>query len=88
MNKRACTAGCRNMIVLGLEHSATDDDLLKVFSKHGDLSYWEVKRNPGCGESRRFGFIRYEDVSAQEKVRALRYFRIRGKVCEVDFPRK
>lgn len=81
LEKRKCT----DLIVMGLPWRATDSEMRRHFEEYGPLVLCSVKRDPKSGDSRGFGFIRFQDYDAQVMCLANRHF-IEGRWCDVKIP--
>lgn len=70
---------------MGLPWRATDSEMRRHFEEYGPLVLCSVKRDPKSGDSRGFGFIRFQDYDAQVMCLANRHF-IEGRWCDVKIP--
>lgn len=76
---------CSDLIVLGLPWKSTEEDLKRYFSQLGEIVLAQVKRDPKSGQSKGFGFIRFNDYEAQVKCMSQRHM-IDGRWCDVTIP--
>lgn len=76
---------CSDLIVLGLAWKTTDKELREYFEQFGELLMAQVKKDPKTGQSKGFGFVRYDDYESQLKVVAKRHC-ISGRWCDVRLP--
>ncbi|CAE1262164.1 TARDBP [Acanthosepion pharaonis] len=76
---------CTDLIVLGLPWKSTEDDLRQYFSQFGDLLMVQVKKDLKSGQSKGFGFVRFQDYESQQKCLNLRHM-IDGRWCDVRIP--
>ncbi|CAE1262166.1 TARDBP [Acanthosepion pharaonis] len=76
---------CQDLIVLGLPWKSTEDDLRKYFSQFGELLMVQVRKDLKTGQSKGFGFVRFQDYESQLKCLNLRH-RIDGRWCDVRIP--
>lgn len=70
---------------MGLPWRTTDAEMRRHFEEYGPLVLCSVKRDPKSGDSRGFGFIRFQDYDAQVMCLANRHF-IEGRWCDVKIP--
>lgn len=56
-----------DLIVLGINYATTEDGMRKYFETFGEVVLCDLKVGAG-GKSKGFGFIRFADMAAQEKV--------------------
>ena len=56
-----------DLIVLGVNYATTEDGMRKYFEEFGELMLCDLKVGAN-GKSKGFGFIRFADMAAQEKV--------------------
>ncbi|KAJ0068786.1 hypothetical protein NL108_010857, partial [Boleophthalmus pectinirostris] len=73
-----------DLIVLGLPWKTTEQDLKDYFSTFGEVIMVQVKRERG-GNSKGFGFVRFAEYDAQEKVISQRHM-IDGRWCDCKHP--
>uniref|UniRef100_A0AAV2M861 TAR DNA-binding protein 43 n=1 Tax=Knipowitschia caucasica TaxID=637954 RepID=A0AAV2M861_KNICA len=73
-----------DLIVLGLPWKTTEQDLKDYFGTFGEVIMVQVKRERG-GNSKGFGFVRFAEYDAQEKVIAQRHM-IDGRWCDCKHP--
>lgn len=76
-----------DLIVLGLEYSVNDAELMKYFSQFGEVAAAEVKKDMKTMRSRGFGFVRYFDPELQAKVQAMKHT-IKGRKVDIKYPKK
>uniref|UniRef100_H3DBA3 TAR DNA-binding protein 43 n=1 Tax=Tetraodon nigroviridis TaxID=99883 RepID=H3DBA3_TETNG len=74
-----------DLIVLGLPWKTTEQDLKDYFSTFGEVIMVQVKREGRTGSSKGFGFVRFAEYDAQEKVISQRHM-IDGRWCDCKFP--
>lgn len=77
---------CTDLIVLDLPWSITEKDLKDYFFMYGNVVMAQVKKDPLTGDSRGYGFIRFDDVTIQKQVLATRHV-IGGRNCDVRVPK-
>jgi len=77
----------QDLIVLGLPYTSTEEDLNEYFSKFGELAHCEIKLDPETNKSKGFGFVRFTEVDAVEKVLAEAHT-IGGRKCDVNYPKR
>lgn len=80
-DKRRCT----DLIVLGVPWRTTDEEMRRHFETYGPLVLCTIKRDPKSGESRGYGFIRFQEYDAQVMCVSNRHF-IDGRWCDVKIP--
>uniref|UniRef100_A0A8C7XYK7 TAR DNA-binding protein 43 n=1 Tax=Oryzias sinensis TaxID=183150 RepID=A0A8C7XYK7_9TELE len=73
-----------DLIVLGLPWKTTEQDLKDYFSTFGEVIMVQVKRDAKTGNSKGFGFVRFTEYEAQEKVISQRHM-IDGRWCDCKF---
>lgn len=61
----------KKILVDGLAWSTTDDELVDLFSTHGEVAAAVVIRDHVTGQSRGYGFVEMERSSAERAVTAL-----------------
>jgi RNA recognition motif-containing protein len=61
----------KKILVDGLAWSTTDDELVDLFSTHGEVAAAVVIRDHVTGQSRGYGFVEMERSSAERAVAAL-----------------
>jgi len=83
--KREFKKNCSDLIVLGLPWKADEDDLKTYFSQFGELLMTQIKKDLKTGQSKGFGFIRFNDYEAQLKVIQQRHM-LGGRMCDVRIP--
>ncbi|XKL59724.1 hypothetical protein PGB90_000740 [Kerria lacca] len=76
---------CIDLIVLGLPWQLTEPELKDYFQAFGNIKMAMIKRDQSTGQSKGFGFIRYENYESQIKVLSKRHF-ISGRWCDVKIP--
>lgn len=76
---------CQDLIVLGLPWKSTEDDLRNYFSQFGELIMVQVRKDMKTGQSKGFGFVRFQNYESQLKCLNLRH-RIDGRWCDVRIP--
>ncbi|XP_074550486.1 TAR DNA-binding protein 43 isoform X4 [Halichoeres trimaculatus] len=74
-----------DLIVLGLPWKTTEQDLKDYFSTFGEVIMVQVKRDAKTGNSKGFGFVRFTEYEAQEKVISQRHM-IDGRWCDCKLP--
>merc|ERR1719427_293786 len=74
-----------DLIILGLPWKTTEDDLREYFEPFGHLCMIQLKRKPGTGDSKGFGFIRFTEKEAEQKVLQQRHM-IDGRWCDIKIP--
>lgn len=73
-----------DLIVLGLPFHASDEEIRAYFEEYGKLIMMQLKKNKD-GTNKGFGFIRFKDLEAQERVILTRH-RIKSRWCDVKIP--
>ncbi|CAI9735501.1 TAR DNA-binding 43-like [Octopus vulgaris] len=76
---------CSDLIVLGLPWKSTEEDLRQYFSQFGELLMVQVKKDLKTGQSKGFGFVRFQDYESQLKCINQRHM-IDGRWCDVRIP--
>jgi len=76
---------CSDLIVLGLPWKSNEEDLKNYFCQFGELLMTQVKKDPKTGQSKGFGFVRFENYDAQVKCLSQRHM-IDGRWCDVRIP--
>lgn len=76
---------CSDLIVLGLPYKTTDEELRQYFEEFGEVLMAEVKKDLFNGQSKGFGFIRFESYESQARVLSKRHM-IDGRWCDVKIP--
>ena len=56
-----------DLIVLGLPWKTSEDDIRDYFEPFGEILMIQLKKRPGSGESKGFGFIRFADKEVEKK---------------------
>jgi len=74
-----------DLIVLGLPWKTTEDDIRDYFEVFGEVMMIQLKKRPGSGESKGFGFIRFADKEVEKKVLLQRHM-IDGRWCDIKIP--
>lgn len=74
-----------DLIVLGLPWKTSEDDVKKYFEEFGEVLMVQLKKRPGTGESRGYGFVRFADKEVEEKVLLQRHM-IDGRWCDIKVP--
>lgn len=74
-----------DLIVLGLPWKTTEQDLKDYFGTFGEVIMVQVKRDAKTGNSKGFGFVRFTEYEAQDKVVAQRHM-IDGRWCDCKLP--
>ncbi|XP_029288291.1 TAR DNA-binding protein 43 isoform X1 [Cottoperca gobio] len=74
-----------DLIVLGLPWKTSEQDLKDYFSTFGEVIMVQVKRDAKTGNSKGFGFVRFTEYEAQEKVISQRHM-IDGRWCDCKLP--
>jgi len=74
-----------DLIVLGLPWKTTEQDLKDYFATFGEVIMVQVKRDAKTGNSKGFGFVRFTEYEAQDKVVAQRHM-IDGRWCDCKLP--
>jgi len=74
-----------DLIVLGLPWKTTEDDIREYFEPFGEIMMIQLKKRPGSGESKGFGFIRFADKDVEKKVLMQRHM-IDGRWCDIKIP--
>lgn len=75
---------CSDLIVLGLPYKISESDLRKYFEKFGEILMIQIKKD-NTGQSRGYGFVRFEKFESQVKVLAQKHM-IDGRMCDVKIP--
>ena len=73
-----------DLIVLSLPYKAGESELKEYFSQFGPIVTCDIKRDKD-GHSRGFGFVRFAEYSAQDRVLGMRHY-IEGRWCDVKIP--
>jgi len=74
-----------DLIILGLPWKTTEDDIREYFEPFGEILMIQLKKRPGTGESKGFGFIRFVDKDVEKKVLLQRHM-IDGRWCDIKIP--
>uniref|UniRef100_A0A8C5HK34 TAR DNA-binding protein 43 n=1 Tax=Gouania willdenowi TaxID=441366 RepID=A0A8C5HK34_GOUWI len=74
-----------DLIVLGLPWKTSEQDLKDYFSTFGEVIMVQIKRDAKTGNSKGFGFVRFTEYDAQEKVVTQRHM-IDGRWCDCKLP--
>ncbi|XP_056292567.1 TAR DNA-binding protein 43 isoform X1 [Pseudoliparis swirei] len=74
-----------DLIVLGLPWKTSEQDLKDYFGTFGEVIMVQVKRDAKTGNSKGFGFVRFTEYEAQEKVVTQRHM-IDGRWCDCKLP--
>ncbi|XP_026823130.1 TAR DNA-binding protein 43-like isoform X1 [Rhopalosiphum maidis] len=75
---------CTDLIVLGLPYQLSETQMREYFVQFGKLVMVQIKRD-ASGNSKGFGFIRYEDYSSQAKALGQRHY-VNNRWVEVKIP--
>lgn len=84
-NKRQDKSKCSDLIVLGLPWKTTEQELRTYFEPFGEVLMAQVKKDIKTGQSKGFGFIRFNNYESQMRVLAQRHM-IDGRWCDVKIP--
>jgi len=84
-NKRVEKSKCSDLIVLGLPWKTTEQELRTYFEPFGEVLMAQVKKDIKTGQSKGFGFIRFNNYESQMRVLAQRHM-IDGRWCDVKIP--
>lgn len=76
---------CSDLIVLGLPWKTTEQELREYFEPFGEVLMAQVKKDIKTGQSKGFGFIRFQSYESQMRVLAQRHM-IDGRWCDVKIP--
>jgi len=76
---------CSDLIVLGLPWKTSEDQLKDHFGMYGDVIMAQIKKDAKTGQSKGYGFIRFDDYEAQKRVLSIRHI-IDGRTCDVKIP--
>jgi len=76
---------CSDLIVLGLPWKTTEEELKEHFGMYGDVIMAQIKKDTKTGQSRGYGFIRFDDFEVQKRVLSIRHV-IDGRTCDVKIP--
>lgn len=76
---------CTDLIVLNLAWHTDELSLRSYFSRYGDVVMTQIKRDPSTQKSRGYGFVRFDDYSAQVMCLAERHM-IDHRLCDVRIP--
>lgn len=74
-----------DLIILGLPWKTTEDDVREYFEPFGEILMVQLKKRPGSGESKGFGFVRFADKEVEKKVLLQRHM-IDGRWCDIKVP--
>jgi len=74
-----------DLIILGLPWKTSEDDIREYFEPFGEIHMVQLKKRPGSGESKGFGFIRFVDKEVEKKVLLQRHM-IDGRWCDIKIP--
>ncbi|XP_034022197.1 TAR DNA-binding protein 43-like isoform X2 [Thalassophryne amazonica] len=74
-----------DLIVLGLPWKTSEQDLKDYFGTFGEVIMVQVKRDAKTGNSKGFGFVRFREYEAQDKVVSQRHM-IDGRWCDCKLP--
>ena len=74
-----------DLIILGLPWKTSEDDIREYFEPFGEIHMIQLKKRPGSGESKGFGFIRFVDKEVEKKVLLQRHM-IDGRWCDIKIP--
>lgn len=77
---------CSDLIVLDLPYKTTESELKDHFSSFGNVVMAQIKRDGKTGQSRGYGFIRFDEITAQKEVLSTRHV-IGGRNCDVRIPK-
>lgn len=70
--------------MLGLPWKISESELRKYFEKFGEILMLQIKKDNN-GQSRGYGFIRFEKYESQVRVLAQKHM-IEGRYCDVKIP--
>jgi len=76
----------RDLLVLNLQSTTTDEELRAAFMEFGELATCEHKRDKTSDLSRGFGFVRFATLEAQNAALAKGVIKIGENKCEVKLP--
>jgi len=74
-----------DLIILGLPWKTTEDDIREYFEPFGEIVMVQLKKRPGSGESKGFGFIKFAEKEVEKKVLLQRHM-IDGRWCDIKIP--
>ncbi|RXG56730.1 TAR DNA-binding protein 43 [Armadillidium vulgare] len=76
---------CSDLIILGLPWKTLKKEPREYFEPHDEVLRAQVENDPKTGQSKGFGFIRYESYEVQQRVLGQRCM-IDDRVCDVKIP--
>lgn len=76
-----------DLIILGLNYKATEDDVRSYFDSYGEIKSCEIKKDYS-GNSRGFGFISFVNDDSAKQVMTETYHTVAGRKCEVRIPKR
>ena len=68
-----------DLAVLSLPWKTSEHELKNYFSRFGQVVFANIKKDPESGNSRGFGFIRFESYESQQKAMAQQNHEIEGR---------
>merc|ERR1712013_385942 len=75
----------------GLDHKVTDPDLYDSFDKFGVIESVTIIKDRETGDSRGFGFVKFESESSADKAigagSSEKGIKVKGELCTVELPR-
>ena len=78
-HQRRPTQKPSDLAVLSLPWKTTEQELKKYFSRFGTVVFANIKREQETGNSRGFGFIRFESFDSQQKAMEQQNHEIEGR---------
>merc|ERR1711953_7479 len=77
-----------DLAVLSIPWKTTEDELKNYFSKFGAVVFTNIKKDPNTGDSRGFGFIRFETYESQKKAMDEQNHQIQGRSVVLRLTKK
>lgn len=72
-----------NIFVANLDYAIRNEELLDIFSQHGEVLSAKIIMDHETGRSRGFGFVEMTDECATTAINALNNAEVRGKTITV-----
>jgi len=77
-----------DLAVLSIPWKTTEEELKQHFSKFGNIVFANIKKDPETGNSRGFGFIRFENYESQKKAMEEATHEIDGRAVVLRLTKK
>ena len=80
--------GSTDLLIFSIPWKTTEEELKQHFSKFGNIVFANIKKDPETGNSRGFGFIRFENYESQKKAMEEATHEIDGRAVVLRLTKK